>query len=136
MFQLFYPNGNFSVLSPYIMQTSDTHSLKHTINKWLLALTLLVSVFAFSGLSISSRAVQSPTQTTWIIQANKPVVKGIRFSTQQRDFISSGNKYCAAVYINSLSQLHSKMSATRLKLCLGYNLFNTNKIFFRLNKTI
>lgn len=136
MFQLFYPAGYFSVFSLRTMRTSGKHSLKHKANKWLLALLVLVGIFTFSGFSASSRAVISPVQTTWVIRANRPAFKGIRFSSLKPDIISSSNKYYATSCSISLSESHSKISNTRQKLCAYCNSFNTYKIFFRINKTI
>jgi hypothetical protein len=118
------------------MHTPDVNSIKQAFNKWLIALALLASVFAFSGLSTSPQAGSSPVQSTWIIRGGKLTISGIRFSRLKQNFTNCSNKSHATLCVTSLSQLRSKLDATRLKQCRGYSLSNTNKILFSLNKTI
>jgi hypothetical protein len=118
------------------MRTPDIHSVRRSVNKWLFALILLASVFAFSGLSASPQTGPSPTQSTWIIRGIKPTVKGIRYSTRKQDFTSFRDKYYAALCVASLSQLRSKSDVTRLKLFHDFNLLNAHKMRRGILKTI
>jgi hypothetical protein len=118
------------------MRTPDKHSLKHSFSKWVFAIVLLASVFAFSGFSLSPQAGPSPVQSTWIIRGVKSTVKGIRFSTRKQDFTSCCNQHHTALRLAGLSQLRSKSDATRLKLCHNFNLLNAHKMFIGILKTI
>jgi hypothetical protein len=118
------------------MRTPDIHSLKHCVNKWLFALILLASVFAFSGPGTSPRTGPSPVQTSWIIRDSKPVIKGIHYSIRRQDLSGTLNPDPTSSSIANLCGLHSKTDAVRLKLCRRVNLLNARKMFTGILKTI
>ena len=126
----------FLVFSVNTMRIFDTHSLKQALNKWLIAIVLLVSVFAFSGLSTSRQAGPSPVQSTWIIRGSKPAVNGIQFSTSRPYRSKQHNAEFAGYSIVNLSLLHSKTCAVKLRRCQGSCLISSYKTLIGVHKTI
>jgi hypothetical protein len=117
------------------MHASNVHSLKQTFNKWLIALVLLASVFAFSGPNGLPKAEQSPVQSTWIIRGSKTVVSGIVFSTK-RPNLSKHDIEFAGYSIISLSLFHSKTGAVKLRRCQVSGLIACYKLLAGMRKTI
>jgi len=114
----------------------DRHGLKQTFNKWLIALVLLTSVFAFSGLSISAQAGASPVQSTWIVRGGKPAVNSIQFSTN-RPYLPKQHKAEFKGYTTAhLSLFHTKTFEVKWKRCQDSHLTGSYKMMIGLRKTI
>ncbi len=118
------------------MCNPDRHGLKQTFNKWLIALVLLTSVFAFSGLGTSAQAAPTPMQSTWIIRGSKPAVNSIQFSTNRSYLSKQPNIEFAGYSIINLSLFHSKTCAVKLRRCQDSGLINSYKMLIGLHKTV
>jgi hypothetical protein len=117
------------------MRIHDIHSLKHSVNKWLFAVVLLASVFAFSGVSLSPRAGHSPVRSTWIIRGSKSTVNSVLFSTSRPNLSKQVSGDFAGYSIVDLCLLHNKACAIKLKQCRRFNLISSYKIL-PVHKTI
>ena len=118
------------------MRTPGTYSSKQTLNKWLIALVILASVFSLSGLNMSPRAGTSPVQSTWIIRGSKPAVNSIQFSTNRQYLSKQDNAEFAGYSIMNLCRLYTKTCAVKLKRCQDPNLTCAYKMIIGVCKTV
>ena len=118
------------------MRDPGTYSSKQTLNKWLIALAVLVSVFSLSGLSTSPLATPSSIQNTWIIRGSKSAVSSVPFSTNQPRLSKQHNAEFAGCSIVNLCRLHTKTCTVELKCCQDRYLIYAYKMLAGVRKTV
>ncbi len=118
------------------MHDPGTYSSKQTLNKWLIAVVMLVSVFSLSGLSSSLQAAPSPVQTSWMIRGSKSAVNSIHFSTNRPNLSKQNNVEFADYSIVNLCLLHDKTYAVKLKRWQNPDLVCSYQMLIAISKTI
>ena len=115
------------------MTNRQKHNYKNTAAKWLLAVTLFLSFFSFSGSSIHNPAKPDALQTTLLLNRSAGPVKCITFNNTHRRV---WKRHCSFVLLIvrdlNLVNLHTRQITTRLRNQLSSNLSAVrNDIFYR-----